>query len=43
MLNNLILGEGRPILLLHGATLDHRHMMESFEPIFAQRGGWQRI
>ena len=43
MLHHVIIGEGRPLLILHGATLDHRHMMESFEPIFADREGWQRI
>lgn len=36
-------GAGTPILLLHGRTLDHRHIMNDFEPIFAQHPGWFRI
>lgn len=36
-------GEGKPILLLHGAFLDHRHMMSDLEPVFVARRGWQRI
>ncbi len=43
MLHHVIIGKGRPVLLLHGATLDHRHMVETFEPIFAGTEGWQRI
>lgn len=38
-----IRGTGRPLLLLHGASLDHRHMMTDMEPIFAAKDGWQRI
>ena len=36
-------GAGKPILLLHGATLDYRHIMNDFEPLFADRPGWLRI
>ena len=36
-------GEGRPILLLHGWTMDRRVEMESYEKIFATRPGWRRI
>jgi pimeloyl-ACP methyl ester carboxylesterase len=36
-------GEGKPLLLLHGISLDHRHMMTDFEPLFADRPGWLRI
>jgi len=36
-------GEGRPLVLLHGMTLDHRIMVGSFEPILEQRTGWRRI
>lgn len=43
MLHHVIVGEGRPILILHGSTLDHRHMMESLEPIFEHLDGWKRI
>jgi pimeloyl-ACP methyl ester carboxylesterase len=38
-----IFGEGKPIVSLHGFTLDHRSMVGGLEPIFKQRGGWQRI
>lgn len=36
-------GEGRPVLLLHGMPADHRHIARSFEPIFERRPGWRRI
>lgn len=36
-------GEGRPILLLHGWTMDRRVEMDTYERIFATRPGWQRI
>ncbi len=36
-------GSGRPILMLHGWPLDHRHMMHAMEPLFEQRPGWRRI
>lgn len=36
-------GAGRPILMLHGRPLDHRHMAGDFEPIFATRTNWRRI
>ena len=36
-------GEGRPILFLHGWTMDHRVEMADYEKIFAARGGWRRI
>jgi pimeloyl-ACP methyl ester carboxylesterase len=35
--------EGRPILFLHGWTLDHRYDSYYYEPIFEQRSGWKRI
>ncbi len=34
-----IRGEDRPLLLLHGALLDHRHMMSDLEPAFEARTG----
>jgi pimeloyl-ACP methyl ester carboxylesterase len=43
MLHHVDTGEGIPVLIFHGATLDHRHMMESLEPVFAERPGWRRI
>ena len=36
-------GEGRPILMLHGWPLDHRHVMSEMEPLLAGRGGWRRV
>ncbi len=43
MLHHVVVGEGKPILILHGSTLDHRHMMETVEPVFDVLEGWQRI
>ena len=43
MLHHVVIGEGAPLLILHGSRLDHRHMMETLEPVFAGLGGWQRI
>jgi pimeloyl-ACP methyl ester carboxylesterase len=36
-------GEGKPLLLLHGWSLDHRHMVSEMEPVFKGRAGWKRI
>lgn len=38
-----LLGEGRPIIMLHGWSCDHRHMVSDMEPLFRQRDGWKRI
>jgi len=38
-----VIGEGKPIVMLHGWPLDHRYMQADMEPIFALRGGWKRI
>src|ERR1700722_10376486 len=43
MLNHLVLGRGTPILVLHGGRLDHRHMMETLEPVFQSLDGWRRV
>ncbi len=43
MLHHVVIGNGRPVMLVHGAALDHRHMVETFEPIFEECEGWQRI
>jgi pimeloyl-ACP methyl ester carboxylesterase len=37
------LGEGKPILMIHGFTPDHRLMSGCMEPIFTKRDGWRRI
>jgi len=36
-------GEDRPIIMLHGWSVDHHHMMSSMEPLFKHRDGWKRI
>jgi pimeloyl-ACP methyl ester carboxylesterase len=36
-------GAGKPVLLLHGAPLDHRALLGCMEPIFEHRDGWLRI
>ncbi|HPH98542.1 MAG TPA: alpha/beta hydrolase [Anaerolineaceae bacterium] len=38
-----ILGEGRPVVILHGYQVDHHTMTACLEPVFAQMPGWQRI
>lgn len=36
-------GSGRPLLALHGWPLDHRHIANDLEPLFANRMGWRRL
>ena len=36
-------GQGRPIVFLHGWSMDRRVEIPYYEPIFAARGGWRRI
>ncbi len=38
-----VVGEGRPILMLHGFPLDSAVMKGCMEPIFSHRDGWKRI
>jgi pimeloyl-ACP methyl ester carboxylesterase len=38
-----IRGSGRPILMIHGFSPDHRLMSGSLEPILEKRPGWRRI
>jgi len=38
-----MLGAGRPIIMLHGWSIDHRHMVSDLEPVFGHRDGWKRI
>ena len=38
-----VVGEDRPVLVLHGGYLDHRHMVDALEPIFEHRQGWKRV
>ena len=43
MLHHKVRGQGTPIVMLHGVTLDHRHMIEILEPAFEGLEGWKRI
>jgi len=36
-------GSGRPLVAIHGWTLDHRAEQASLEPVFRERDGWRRI
>lgn len=36
-------GSGMPVVILHGAGVDHREMAAALEPIFANRSGYRRI
>lgn len=36
-------GEGRPIIMLRGWSLNHRSMLSDMEPLFKYRQGWKRI
>ncbi|MCY7735957.1 alpha/beta fold hydrolase [Bacillus safensis] len=38
-----VIGEGYPIVILHGWTLDHQVMLHALEPVFENRSGWKRI
>lgn len=37
------IGRGRPILFVHGWTMDHRDEAYDYEPILRRRGGWRRV
>jgi pimeloyl-ACP methyl ester carboxylesterase len=36
-------GEGKPVLFIHGRSVDHRMMVDPFEPIFNEMQGYRRI
>jgi pimeloyl-ACP methyl ester carboxylesterase len=38
-----VIGQGRPLITLHGFWPDHRLMSGCLEPVFQRRVGWQRI
>ena len=38
-----VMGSGRPILMIHGYTVDHRLMSGCMEPVFRGRDGYRRI
>ncbi len=42
-INYEICGEGHPVLMIHGWTVDHRIMKGCMEPIFKTRSGYRRI
>lgn len=37
------LGEGKPVIMIHGYSPDHRLMSGCMEPVFSERVGWRRI
>jgi pimeloyl-ACP methyl ester carboxylesterase len=42
-INYKVIGEGYPVVMLHGWTLDHQAMLHSMEPVFEKRNGWKRV
>jgi pimeloyl-ACP methyl ester carboxylesterase len=38
-----VLGDGRPLVCLHGWPADHEHIRHDLEPVFESRPGWRRI
>jgi pimeloyl-ACP methyl ester carboxylesterase len=38
-----VIGQGQPIVMLHGGGLDHRHMLDELEPVFSKHPNWKRI
>ncbi|MDW4511672.1 alpha/beta hydrolase [Priestia megaterium] len=38
-----VIGDGYPIVMLHGWTLDHQVMLNAMEPLFEKRSHWKRI
>ena len=42
-IHSISLGEGRPIIFIHGWAMDHHVELADYEPIFARRGGWRRV
>ncbi len=43
LINHKVIGEGYPLVMLHGWTLDHQVMLHAMEPLFEKRSGWKRI
>jgi pimeloyl-ACP methyl ester carboxylesterase len=37
------LGEGTPVVMLHGFGVDRRSIKGCMEPVFSERGGWRRL
>lgn len=42
-INYKVVGEGFPVVILHGWSLDHQAMLNCLEPVFKKRNGWKRI
>ncbi len=42
-INYEVRGSGRPLLILHGGYLDHRHMVDAMESSFSNPSIWKRI
>ncbi|MCM1989359.1 alpha/beta fold hydrolase [Oceanirhabdus seepicola] len=42
-INYEIIGEGKPIVMLHGYYLEHRMMAGCMEPVFSDKDGYKRI
>jgi len=42
-INYKVYGSGRPLLVLHGGYLDHRHIIDAMEPAFDESSIWKRI
>jgi pimeloyl-ACP methyl ester carboxylesterase len=43
MLHHVEFGEGRPLVVVHGWSLDHHHVANALEPVFEEREGWRRV
>lgn len=43
VINYEVRGSGKPLLVLHGGYLDHRHMIDALEPSFDSSSHWKRI
>ncbi|WAH36759.1 alpha/beta fold hydrolase [Alicyclobacillus dauci] len=42
-INHKVIGEGYPVVMLHGWSLDHQVLLHSMEPLFEKRTGWKRV
>ncbi|RIV25914.1 alpha/beta hydrolase [Alicyclobacillaceae bacterium I2511] len=42
-INYRVLGEGFPMVMLHGWPLDHQVLLHCMEPVFKNRNNWKRI
>lgn len=42
-INYIIIGEGKPIIMIHGYAADHRLMSLCMEPVFDINSNYKRI